>query len=727
MKSNNQNIEHISGNVERITFHNPDNGFSIIKIIAATHRDLVTVVGNIPMISVGEYIQCQGVWFNDKNYGLQFKASFLKNTPPTSLEGIEKYLGSGLIKGIGPVFAKKLVSAFKEETFNVIENSPDKLFSIHGVGRVKVASLCQNWSQQKIIRGIMVFLQSHGVGTARATRIYKTYGEEAIKIVSENPYRLAKDIRGIGFISSDQIARNLGIAADSIIRARAGINHILLEATSNGHCGLPKHQLLEQTQKLLDVDLSVIEHGLSEELKHRDVIQDKLGEIEAIFSSVYYHFEANIANMLSTINTAQLPWKSIDSNELIPWAEKELNIELASNQRLAVETALRTKAMIITGGPGTGKTTLVNSILTILSKQKLSIKLCAPTGRAAKRLSETTGMEALTIHRLLGRDNINFGFNHNENNQLICDYLVIDEASMVDVSLFHALLKALPRSSGILLVGDIDQLPSVGAGFVLGDIINSNRIKTIQLNRVFRQETTSNIIAHAHLINKGIIPDLAPPQENEESDFYFIETEDENLQSKLVHLITERIPAKFGYHSRDDIQVLCPMQRGGSGVRSLNVELQKAINPNPEVRITKFGQTYAAGDKVIQTENNYDKEVFNGDIGIVQSVDEIEQELTIKFDNNNIVYDYTDMDQITLAYAITIHKSQGSEYPVVIIPLTMQSYMMLQRNLVYTGITRGKKLVIIIGQKKALAMAIKNNRGVMRYTRLRECLRATDR
>lgn len=721
MSQNENEKEYISGTLERITYHNSDNGYAILKVFVKGYKDLVTIVGNIATISVGEYLKCQGVWFNDKNYGLQFKAEFIQNLPPNSLKGIEKYLGSGLIKGIGPVYAKKLVDAFGESVFDVIENEPSKLRKINGVGKWRCQTITDNWSKQKVVREIMVFLQSHGVGTARATRIYKTYGDDAIKLVSENPYRLARDIKGIGFVSSDQIARNLGIPANSIIRARSGISHILLEGVSNGHCGLPKEELIANTMKLLEVERTLVEDALMAELQEKMLISDSVKGTEAIFLPPYYYYENGIARMLCSLKEKELPWNPINTEKAISWVQEELNIELASNQRLALACALSNKVMVITGGPGTGKTTLVNSVLRVLREYKVSIRLCAPTGRAAKRMTETTKMPAQTIHRMLGVNQIGGGFIHNEDNKLNCEYLVVDESSMIDVPLFFSLLKALPERAGLLLVGDVDQLPSVGAGFVLGNIINSRSVIVVKLNEVFRQASSSNIVLSAHSVNKGIIPKLQYTKE-EESDFYFLEAEDEGLPAKLISLVKDRLPKTFGYNPLQDIQILAPMQRGSSGVRSLNVALQKALNPFSNITLSKFGQNYAVGDKVMQTENNYDQDVFNGDMGIIDSINEEEQEVVINFDGKNVTYDYSDLDQITLAYAITIHKSQGSEYPVVIIPITMQSYVMLQRNLIYTGITRGRKLVIILGQKKALSIAVRNNKGVNRYTRLEECL-----
>lgn len=713
--------EYISGIIERITYHNPDNGFCVLRIKVKGHKDLITVTGNIPSVLVGEYIKCSGIWYNDRNHGKQFKAHFIKSLPPDTLEGIEKYLGSGLIKGIGPYFAKKLVLAFKDRVLEVIEHTPHLLSTIDGIGKVRANRICSNWQAQKVIREIMVFLQSHGVGTTRATRIYKTYGDRAIEIVSNNPYQLAKDIRGIGFISADTIACNLGIDKNSLIRAKAGLTHILLEATSDGHCGLPKKILLQNIQKLLEIEQEIVEQAIIEEVSSHVLIIDTMNNVESIFLTSYYIYEKNIAKILVNLTQSSVTWGKIDTASVLPSIEQELSITLATSQKTAIEKALQHKLMVITGGPGTGKTTLVNSLLKTLSTQHLNIKLCAPTGRAAKRLSESTKLEATTIHRLLEIDPAHGGFKRNEDSPLLCDYLVIDEASMVDISLFHALLKAMPHTSALLIVGDVDQLPSVGAGQVLKDIINSKVIPTVRLTEIFRQAATSNIIINAHRVNNGILPDLTLPKT--ESDFYFIEAEHgEDIINKIIMMIRERIPNKFNLNPINDIQLLCPMQRGGVGARSLNIELQKILNPNYSSGITKFGQIFAIGDKVMQTENNYDKEVYNGDIGVINNINEQDQEITINFYNRYVIYDYSDLDQITLAYATTIHKSQGSEYPAVIIPLTMQSYMMLKRNLIYTAITRGKKLVIIIGQKKAFSIAIKDNKTSLRYSKLQEWL-----
>ncbi len=713
--------EFLSGTVERVTYHNRDNGFCVLRIKVKSHKELVTVIGNVPSISAGEGIECEGIWHNDRNHGLQLKAQFIKSIPPTTIEGIEKYLGSGLIKGIGPHFAKKLIVAFGEKVFDVIENTPTLLLGVKGIGKSRIEYICKNWKNQKIVRQIMVFLQSHGVGTARATRIFKTYGEDAIEIVSENPYRLAKDIRGIGFMSADTIATNLGIDKHSIIRARAGITHVLFEATNEGHCALPEDELIKKAISLLEIDSAVISDALYEEITEEHLVKDSIDNVEAIFLSSFYYYEKFIAFQLLSLLEKEVPWEAIDISNAIPWVEKKLDINLSESQKEATKYALRKKVMVITGGPGTGKTTLINSIINILKAKHIGIKLCAPTGRAAKKLSESTKLEALTIHRLLEADAATGKFLRNENNYLPCNYLIVDEASMVDSGLFYSLLKAVSNDTALLIVGDVDQLPSVGAGQVLADIINSDVIPVVKLDHIFRQAANSKIITNAHLINQGISPNLNKFNKND--DFFFIELDsDEELPDRLVNLVQNQIPTKFRVNPVTDIQVLAPMQRGGAGVRSLNIELQKALNPNYQSGILKFGQTFAIGDKVMQTENNYDKEVYNGDIGIIKNINSEEQEITISFDDKNIVFDYSDLDQITLAYATTIHKSQGSEYPIVVIALTMQHFIMLKRNLIYTAITRGKKLVIIIGNKKAFYYAVKNTKHLTRYTKLKNWL-----
>ena len=714
-------IETIAGIVERVTYHNSENGFCVLRVNVKSHKDLVTIVGNLSMISAGEYVQASGIWIHDRQHGRQFKSEFLKATPPTSLEGIEKYLGSGMIKGIGPVYAKKLVIAFGEDVFQIIEDNPNRLREVTGIGEHRATQITKGWADQRIIRDIMLFLHSHKISTARAVRIYKTYGARAIEIITEDPYRLARDIRGIGFVSADTIAQQVGIAKTSLIRARAGITYGLSKAMDDGHCGLPQDLLLASCQELLEIPLELVKQALDAELESGNVMHQLIDEVPCIFLSGLFYAEKTIAQKIHTLTKSPLPWPKIDTDTALQWVEKISNVCLSPTQKHAIEVALRTKVMVITGGPGVGKTTLVNSILKILKAKKLNILLAAPTGRAAKRLFECTGIEAKTIHRLLETNPIHGGFAKNEEAPLDCDLLILDETSMVDVPLMHAVLKALPPTAALFLVGDIDQLPSVGPGQVLSDLISSKAIPVIQLTEVFRQAATSQIITSAHAINHGNMPNL---KTDGESDFYFIEASDpENALSKIIKVLKERIPLKFGFSPFTDIQVLCPMGRGIIGTKNLNVELQKVLNPPSELSINRFGWSYGIGDKVMQIENNYEKNVYNGDIGIIKDISHENSELTIAFGEKHeerlVTYDFGECDEIVLAYATTIHKSQGSEYPAVIIPLMMQHYMMLKRNLVYTGITRGKKLVIIIGQKKALAIAVKQKNEQKRYSSLK--------
>jgi exodeoxyribonuclease V alpha subunit len=570
----------------------------------------------------------------------------------------------------------------------------------------------------------MIFLQSHRVGTSRATRIYKAYGEMAIKIVSENPYNLARDISGIGFLTADKIAKCLGIKEDSIIRARAGINYVLTEALSSGHCGLPTELLLKKAKELLEIDEKILKQALHEELQAGNLIEDSIEDNKGIiFLAGYYNYEKNIAIKLGILSKDKPIWNDIDTVKAIEWVEKKLSIQLADNQKNAIKTVISSKVTVITGGPGTGKTTLLNSILKILTAKQYKVKLCAPTGRAAKRLSESTNTESTTIHRLLQYDPRTNKFKYDQDHPLDTQLLVIDEASMVDVQLLNNLLKAVPNTAGLIIVGDVDQLPSVGPGQILKDIIDSNKIPTIRLTEIFRQEKNSQIIVNAHLVNKGMFPKLQQDPNDRSNDFYFIEANTpEEIIDKVIRFVKYSVPIVFKLNSITDAQVLCPMQRGGCGARSLNIELQKALNPNHNQAIEKYGQLYSIGDKVMQMENDYDKEVYNGDMGFISRIDPEEQEITVMIDNKPIKYSFSELDELSIAYATTIHKSQGSEYPAVIIPLTTQHFTMLQKNLLYTAITRGSKLVVLVGQKKAIAIAVKNNKETKRYTKLREWL-----
>ena len=713
--------EVLAGIVERVTYHNDESGFCVLRIKARGHRDLVTVVGHSAAIAAGEWITATGEWFNDRTHGLQFKARFLKTTPPTTAEGIEKYLSSGMIRGIGPVYAKKMVKAFGEQVFDIIEANPERLREVDGIGAVRAQRIVAAWAEQKAVREIMVFLHSNGVGTARAVRIFKTYGADAIQVMTDNPYRLARDIRGIGFRTADAIAMKLGIEKTAMIRVRAGISYALTEAMDQGHCGLPLEELAPLAVELLDVPKELIQTALELELSEGTVIADTVADTRCVFLAGLYKSEQAIAERLRNLASGKLPWAWIEPDKALPWIEQKTGLSLAPTQMEAIRLALVAKLLVITGGPGVGKTTIVNSILRILAAKGVNLLLCAPTGRAAKRMTEATGFEAKTIHRLLEVDPKGGGFKRNAENPLDCELLVIDETSMVDVPLMHALLKALPDSSALLIVGDIDQLPSVGPGQVLADIIQSEAIPVVRLTEVFRQAAESRIITAAHRINKGQIPDLARPEG--ESDFYFVNAaEPEAAVPLIVDLVKNRIPNRFGFDPIRDVQVLCPMNRGGVGARSLNIELQAALNPATEQKVERFGWTFAPGDKVMQIENDYEKEVYNGDVGYIDAVDLDTGELITSFDGRAVTYGFGELDTLVPAYAATIHKSQGSEYPAVVIPVMTQHYAMLQRNLIYTGITRGKKLVVIVGQAKAVAIAVKNVSGRRRWTKLKEWL-----
>ncbi len=710
--------ESVSGLIERVTFHNEENGFAVLRVKARGHRDLVTVVGSLASVSAGEWLTAEGRWVQDREFGQQFRAELLKSSAPTTREGIEKYLGSGMVKGIGPHYAKRLVEKFGEGIFDVIESRSADLQSVEGIGPKRRQIIKAAWAEQKVVRAIMVFLHSQGVSTSRAVRIYKTYGEEAVEKVRANPYALAADIHGIGFKTADQIAQRIGIPFDSLLRACAGLNHVLDEAMTEGHCALPVELLKERALKLLQVTTNIVDAAFAKNIAESKLARETFAGDELVFLPNIQRAEAEIAQRIRALAAGPLHYPPIDFDKAVAWCAQRTGKELAPSQREALRQALTHRLLVITGGPGVGKTTLLNAVLKILIAKKVRCLLCAPTGRAARRLSEATDLEARTIHRLLeaqpgGR------FGRHEGNPLECDLLVVDETSMVDVPLMSRLLRALPETAALLLVGDVDQLPSVGPGMVLRDIIDSRVAPVARLTEVFRQAAHSRIIINAHRINEGHMPETIPAEA--ESDFHFIEREEpDRVADTLVEVIKTRIQARFRLDPIRDAQVLCPMNRGTLGVRDLNLRLQNELNPaRPgEPQVDKFGWQFRARDKVIQTQNDYDKDVFNGDIGQITKIDPDEREVTVRFDNRDVAYDFGEMDELMLAYAITIHRAQGSEFPAVIIPVATQQYLMLQRNLIYTGVTRGKKLVVLIGQKKALAIAVHHQRSDRRFSAL---------
>lgn len=719
----------LQGQIERITYFNEENGYTVAKVKIPNRNDLVTVVGSIIAPTPGEVIAMKGEWVTSPRYGAQFKVVHYTSLVPASVSGIEKYLGSGLIRGIGPVMAKRIVKHFGEETLAVIERNSKKLTEVEGIGDVRVQMIRNAWSAQKEIREVMIFLQSQGVSSGYATKIFKQYKEKSIEVVKANPYRLAADIYGIGFITADRIAERLGVAKNSEQRAEAGILYVLNQISEEGHVYYPREMLIKKCQEILGVEQEIIAQAFAPlAADGRIVIEDVRGSAgaegvsaEAVYPARYYFAETGIANKLKSLISAPLSKRAIDAPKAVEWVQQQLSIKLADRQQEAVSSAIDHKVMVITGGPGTGKTTIINAILKIFSRAGAHILLAAPTGRAAKRMSEVTRHEAKTIHRMLKYSVREGGFEKNETNPLDGDLIIIDEVSMIDTLLMHHLLRAIPVRATLILVGDVNQLPSVGAGNILKDIIDSRAVPVVELHEIFRQAQESLIVVNAHKINHGVMPVLKTPGEKS-GDFYFIQKENpEEVLKLMVELVTERIPKRFGLHPVDDIQVLTPMHRGVVGAENLNLVLQQTLNPR-EDGITRGGKNFRVNDKVMQVRNNYDKDVFNGDIGRIVRIDTEMQEVTIAFDGRTVVYDYPDLDEIIMAYAISVHKSQGSEYPAVVIPLLTQHYVLLQKNLIYTAVTRGKKLVVIIGTSKALAIGVKNNKTEQRYTNLRRRL-----
>ena len=699
--------------VERITYQNTENGYTVIKCRAKNFNELVTVVGTMPETHVGSVLSLEGRWKVDSKYGRQFSVEKWEETLPATVYGMEKYLGSGLIKGVGPKFAKRIVQKFGKDTLDVIEESPDLLIDVEGIGKMRMESIKKSWQEQKEIKNIMLFLQSHEVSTSHATKIFKTYGSESVDVVKENPYRLADDIWGIGFKTADTIASKLGIEKDRFIRLRSGILYTLNKLSESGHCFAFREQLIETATELLEVEEAELEITLDEMLRTSDVIKDG----EAIYLPPFYFSEAGCAKRLHMLMQNKRKM-AVNIDMVMEKVAVSADISYDEVQMEAIKIALMSKVMVLTGGPGTGKTTTTLGIISAYRMAGCKVILAAPTGRVAKRMSEAVNMEAKTIHRLLEYKPVE-GYQKNEDNPLDGDVLIVDECSMIDIILMYNLLKAVPEHMTLILIGDTDQLPSVGAGNVLKDIIESGCIPLVRLTRIFRQAQGSRIIMNSHRINRGESIDL---RGGKDSDFFFAgEETNEGIVQRLVRYCTVNLPKYYNVDAKRDIQVLTPMQKGTVGAANLNQVLQQAMNPSG-VALQRGGTKYRINDKVMQIRNNYEKEVFNGDIGTIVKVEMEDRELAVNFDGREVVYDVTELDELVLAYATTIHKAQGSEYPIVVMPISMSHFVMLQRNLLYTGVTRAKKILVLIGEKKAIHYTINNEKTTKRNTRLAQRL-----
>lgn len=703
-------MERLRGVVERITYADPESGYSVLKVAVKGFSDLVTVVGSMASVSIGTVVDVRGRWTQNPKFGRQFEAKEWEETLPASIYGIEKYLGSGLIKGIGPVFAQKIVGEFQEQTLDVLEDSPEALLTIEGIGPKRLQMIQTAWAEQKEIKNIMVFLQSHGISTAFGSKIYRAYGEKSIEVITENPYQMAEDIFGVGFKTADDLAQKLGIDPESEMRCRSGVIYVLRRLADDGHCFAAPEQLVTTASELLAITPAHVTAAVEQLIQNEEIIVDA----DAYYLPPFYHSEAGTARRFRQIAQAGRRQNPKPAQQLLTGRD----IAYDEVQQQAIQLAQDSKVMVLTGGPGTGKTTTLQGIIQLYQTSQMRVLLAAPTGRAAKRMTEATGIEAKTIHRLL-EFRPGEGYQRNPDNPLEGDILIVDEASMIDIILMHNLLKALPDTMALVLVGDVHQLPSVGPGNVLADIIASQTVPVIVLERIFRQALGSRIITNAHRILKGQQPDL---RSTRDSDFFFLE-ETENLADTIVQLCAARLPRYFGVDPVRDIQVLTPMQRTETGAANLNALLQNALNKQDRC-LRRGSMEFRLHDKVMQLRNNYEKDVFNGDIGRITAVDTDTGCLAIEFDGRTVQYETLELDELVLAYATTIHKAQGSEYPVVVVPFSFSHYVMLQRNLLYTAITRAQRLVILVGERRAVYTAVRSAHVEKRNTRLAQRLAA---
>ena len=748
--------DQLRGTVERVTYYSEETGYSVIRLNVPGQRGLVTIVGNLPEVNPGESLRLEGTWTTHPQYGRQFKTERCEQVLPATVEGIKRYLGSGLVKGVGPVTAARIVQRFGADTLRVLDLEPRRLREALGVGPKRAAAIAKAWEEQKHIREVMLFLQSHGVTTGLAVKIYKTYGDDALRVVQENPYRLARDIWGVGFKTADKIARDLGLPPDAPSRVQAGVAHALSQLADEGHVYAPEPELVSEATKLLEVPPNLVSKAIgtldAEEVVRRETLvypsppssppmggKEKghppmgekgrghaVREERAVYLAPFYYGEVGVTNRMQALvespTTRLAPFRSVDWNALLAQVTRDSAIELSPKQREAVRAALTHKVTVLTGGPGTGKTISVRTVIAALEAFRCRYALCAPTGRAAKRLSEATERSAKTVHRLLEYSPLE-GFRRNEENPLEVDCLIVDEASMLDLLLTNHLLKAVDPAAHVLFVGDVDQLPSVGAGDVLRDVIGSGRAAVVRLTTIFRQAANSGIVVNAHRINRGQMPIF-----NRFDDFYFFSKEDpQEAADLLVDIVGRRVPHKFGLDSVNDVQVLAPMYRGACGVANLNARLQEALNPASPHKVERRlgGRAFRVGDKVMQVRNNYDKYVYNGDIGRVTGIDPVEQTLVVTIDGRPVVYDWGEADELVHAFAVSVHKSQGSEYTAVVMPMLTQHYLMLQRNLFYTGITRAKRLVVLVGTRRAIGIAVHNDKVRERHSGLSVRLRET--